>query len=656
MNLNHSKFVARNYYNAIVDLQDTTGSIRYFGRFQKYPDGVFNPAFCGMMLWELAPNHILNDYKISQFHQIKSGVIMYGHNAYVFTPITNNDIQSFLKILLRKKMFKHNLPPIKASKLLVKYVREKGTNHIIPSIPSIQQKIKNLLGITEQMYIGDENTYLTLLHRLYILTFMVRYKMPLQRRFSPGNRNLASSVHCFKGKGWYSYLTKFEQNLLNNEETILAAESIPEDMLHGICRSDLVNISKSSYTDIQNTSFFRDGSVNSMDFQNKIHMFRYLHTSQKEKPKSIESPSQVTSHMIKTSELSEVPTIKFLKKCVKDCIDKLKVPVKDLITTDSWHSQFHRVLENDDLTEEFPPWVLPSCYGPEKSCSHILHVDLQDVATNTLHLTTLENISLDSSDNNYSPVNVAATFIFSVIFHNPIWDIGLQHQLIKSNDDKLFKSDISAKRYTSKCVCPCSGRFGNWHKETHINMLPNFNACSDTLFDDHTSFVKHLYSHHNDYYHRIILRIVQSSYSTLISKMKISSKPTTEQTNKSTFSSIHQGTISLPIYSCSSSDYNTFSIKKNGTTITLIKTNILMGGSKGEYSSYFSESSFRKTLKKLTMCGEYNKTKKRSTPMYCYGSTITCTRYCTLSFSMMAGLKFYQGHTSLPSQTKRVQM
>ena len=101
--LNHSKIVARNYYNAIVDMEDTTGNVRYFGKSQSYPDGVFNPAFCGMILWELAPNHILNDYKISPFHQIKSGVIMYGHNAYVFTPITNNDIQSFLKILLRKK-------------------------------------------------------------------------------------------------------------------------------------------------------------------------------------------------------------------------------------------------------------------------------------------------------------------------------------------------------------------------------------------------------------------------------------------------------------------------------------------------------------------------------------------------------------------------
>ena len=46
-----------------------------------------------------------------------------------------------------------------------------------------------------------------------------------------------------------------------------------------------------------------------------------------------------------------------------------------------------------------------------------------------------------------------------------------------------------------------------------------------------------------------------------------------------------------------------------------------------KYQSYFSESSFQKTLRKLIICGEYNKTEKRSIPMYCYGSTITCTRF-----------------------------
>ena len=109
--------------------------------------------------------------------------------------------------------------------------------------------------------------------------------MPLQRRSPPGNRNLASSVYCFKGKGWYSYLTRYEQKMLNEKETIIASESIPDDLLHGICRSDLDNLINSSYTDIQNSSMFRDGSINSMQFQQKIQTFRYLHTSKTVKPK-----------------------------------------------------------------------------------------------------------------------------------------------------------------------------------------------------------------------------------------------------------------------------------------------------------------------------------------------------------------------------------
>ena len=59
--------------------------------------------------------------------------------------------------------------------------------------------------------------------------------------------------------------------------------------------------------------------------------------------------------------------------------------------------------------------------------------------------------------------------------------------------------------------------------------------------------------------------------------------------------------------------------------MSLCYTNVLVINR--EYTDFFSEISFHKTLKDLIACGEYNKTKKRSTPMYCYGSTITCTRY-----------------------------
>ena len=49
---------------------------------------------------------------------------MYVCEAYIFIPITNNDIHSHLKILLQKKTFKHNLTPDKACRQLLLYCRE----------------------------------------------------------------------------------------------------------------------------------------------------------------------------------------------------------------------------------------------------------------------------------------------------------------------------------------------------------------------------------------------------------------------------------------------------------------------------------------------------------------------------------------------------
>ena len=125
---------------------------------------------------------------------------------------------------------------------------------------------------------------------------------------------------------------------------------------------------------------------------------------------------------------------------------------------------------------------------------------------------------------------------------------------------------------------------------------------------------------------------MQCSYSALISKIKIASKSNDREVNGNTFCSIHTGRVSLPLYMRKSSNYDTFTFHKNGTTIMLSRTNILEKVQHKEYCSYFSKSLFRNTLKKPTMCGEYNKTKKRSTPLYCYGGTITCTRYPKVIF------------------------
>ena len=68
-------------------------------------------------------------------------------------------------------------------------------------------------------------------------------------------------------------------------------------------------------------------------------------------------------------------------------------------------------------------------------------------------------------------------------------------------------------------------------------------------------------------------------------------------------------------------------MNRNHIPIVLCKTNILNDTNEKEFKSFFAETSFPKTLRKLITSGEYNKTKKRSTPMYCFGSTITCTQF-----------------------------
>ena len=95
---NHSKI-------SVDDLLDLTAtSMKSYGVFNNYLPGILNPAFCGMMLWEMSPGHLLNDFKINKFHNLRSGIILHGTRAYVFTQITNDDIHSHLKILIRGKM------------------------------------------------------------------------------------------------------------------------------------------------------------------------------------------------------------------------------------------------------------------------------------------------------------------------------------------------------------------------------------------------------------------------------------------------------------------------------------------------------------------------------------------------------------------------
>ena len=179
---------------------------------------------------------------------------------------------------------------------------------------------------------------------------------------------------------------------------------------------------------------------------------------------------------------------------------------------------------------------------------------------------------------------------------------------------------------SSKCVCPCSRLLGPRHDNNSFASLPKFHLCKSHVYKCHTGFIEHLCSFWLDYYHHILLRLVQSTYSALLSKLKI---PTTIEYTENThkFGIIHRGHISLPPYIKSSSKHQVFVIALRGISIALSRTNILKRNANREFVSLFLETSFSTTLDKFIHCGQYNKTKKRTTPMYSFGSTITCTRY-----------------------------
>ena len=101
--------------------------------------------------------------------------------------------------------------------------------------------------------------------------------------------------------------------------------------------------------------------------------------------------------------------------------------------------------------------------------------------------------------------------------------------------------------------------FEKWQEHTHIDKLPTFEACNTGVFKDHVDFVTHLYRTQYDYFHRIVLHLVQSTYSVLIAKLRVQ-VPKDDKVKQ--FSSIHKGIVSLPSYISSSSKYKTFSIMR----------------------------------------------------------------------------------------------
>ena len=75
---------------------------------------------------------------------------------------------------------------------------------------------------------------------------------------------------------------------------------------------------------------------------------------------------------------------------------------------------------------------------------------LQHYTSNTLELNNSRN------DNQREYID----FIDAVLFTNPIWDLGLQHNLMQKNNQKIYQDNVT--NYTQQCICPCSSIFTAW--------------------------------------------------------------------------------------------------------------------------------------------------------------------------------------------------
>ena len=94
---NHSPYEQLNNTDYLHHLQE-----RRPNNNQTYPPGVINPCFTGMFIWELRRGHPCNHYMIPREADIRTGLVFRGHRVFIYTPILNNDISSYIKVILNK--------------------------------------------------------------------------------------------------------------------------------------------------------------------------------------------------------------------------------------------------------------------------------------------------------------------------------------------------------------------------------------------------------------------------------------------------------------------------------------------------------------------------------------------------------------------------
>ncbi len=244
--------------------------------------------------------------------------------------------------------------------------------------------------------------------------------------------------------------------ILNNPEINITCGTIPDDLLEGISKEDYTDFLKIQLHDLHNSSMFRDGSINSMIFQQNIYPNSIRRSKRNAAilsnlyPAITETFSKPVS---KPKILTEVPTISYLMKQVESCMKSSNQSLK-INKTLPWNTLFHKILDDYDLKGSFTPQTLPGSYTKGQNCGYISHVDLADSTTKFLYLTTLENAKNPDLS---VPNEILCKFIYSVTFCNPVWDIGLQHKLASKNLNRDYNLQLQhIQNYNTNCVCPCS--------------------------------------------------------------------------------------------------------------------------------------------------------------------------------------------------------
>ena len=247
-------------------------------------------------------------------------------------------------------------------------------------------------------------------------------------------------------------MTKREQAVLHQKDVVVSNSDIPDDILNGVCQSDITDFRMVHINDLKNSSMFRDGSYNSTKFQQDLLKHEFMRSKKKldsgmSKTETSFQQSLSGHNSDSDSILSEVPSIYHLQSQMQIYMKSLPTEMNHQDKSKSWNSMFHWILHLCKLEKDFPPTSLPRSYKLNGSCAHVAHVELELVATKSLHLTMFENLKGENMSGQI------CFFINSVIFQNPIWYIGVQHKLALKNDGKIYINKLNELRqYTPQNV------------------------------------------------------------------------------------------------------------------------------------------------------------------------------------------------------------